>query len=218
MIRFKIPPDSVFQAILRESIKYAINVMSDVLQVYNQDDAVAKQELMRLFPEITRVFPPSLAVASLINLQRCLDSSRLYACKEHHYLLLYDVLHFYIDIHNGLVMKSRNTRERKEASLVDPYSIEKINADELLDLYFFDEDFLLDAETLLDLPDCLRESMQPEVFGLSQGLLPHPEELQLKPASEEERRGYQITPSQLFGPNSKAYPDYNWYERNHPVQ
>ena len=210
MLRFKIPPDTVFQAILRKSIDYAIDVLSDLLQVSDHDAAGTKQELMSLFPEIARVFPPSVARAALLNLHKCLDRPELYDCTDYHYLLLYDVLCFYADIHNGLVIKSRNKKEKKEASFVDPFYIEKINVNELIDLYFFNHVFLIDSESLLNLPESFRKTLRPEVFGLSQGLLPHPEELELKIDTHTDLDRYKITRSEFFGPKSKEYPDYNY--------
>lgn len=210
MLRFKIPPDAVFQAILRKSIDYAIDVISDLLQVFNHDDAGTKQELMSLFPEIGRVFPPSVAKAALMNLRTCVDRPEVYNCTEYHYLLLYDVLNFYADIHNGLVIKAKGKRTRKEASFIDPFYIEKINVDEMIDLYFFDQNFLFDAETLLKLPDSVRKTLRPELFGLCQGLLPHPEELELKIDTDMDRNRYKIESPQLFGPKSKEYPDFNY--------
>jgi hypothetical protein len=113
MLRFKIPPDTVFQAILRESISHAIDAISDLLSYHNHDDALASADFLGLFPEIARVFPPSLARSALINLRRCLDRAEIYRLSEYHYLLLHDVLSFYADIHNSLVTISRSKQEKK---------------------------------------------------------------------------------------------------------
>lgn len=208
MLRFRIPPDSVFQAILRKSIDAGIDVASDLLQVFNHDDAGTRREFMSLFPEIGRVFPPSVAKDALENLRRCLDRPEVYNCTDYHALLLYDVLNFYTAIHNGLVIKAGNKKERKEASFVDPFYIEKIQVDEIVDLYFFDQNFLLGSETLQDLPDPVRKTLRPELFGLCAGLRPHPEELELKIDDSVDSEQYRIKPSRFFGPQSKKYPDF----------
>ncbi len=211
MILFKRAPDVVFQAILRRSICYAIDIVSDLLQVFNNDDRITRQEYLSLFPEIGRVFPPSLAKAALTELRKCIDGPAVYTGTEYHYLLLYDVLNFYADVHNGLVMKAENPRKRREAAAVDPFLIERIHVDEMVDLYFFDENFLLDAETLQALPDRIRRTMRPELFGLCEGLQPHPEELELKPARGP--NGYRVMPSEFFGPASREYPDFSYHDR-----
>jgi hypothetical protein len=212
MLRFKIPSDSIFQAILRKSIDSAVDVAADLLQVFNHDDTGTRREFMSLFPEIGRVFPPSVAKAALEKLRGCLDRPEIYNCTDYHSLLLYDVLNFYAAIHNGLVIKARNKEERKEASFVDPFYIEKIQADELVDLYFFDQNFLFDSETLQNLPESVRNTLRPELFGLCAGLPPHPEELELKIDSAVDPDQYRVKPSPFFGPKSKKYPDFSYYD------
>lgn len=160
MFRFKIPPDVVFQAILRKSIGQAIDIISDLLAIYNYDDSRMEADFLVLFPEIARVYPPSLARATLINLQRCLDRPEIYHLNEYHYLLLYDVLGFYADIHNNLVAVSKSKKYKKEASFIDPYFIDKIKLDGLIELYFFDMDFLSDAESLLSFPALSRRDLR----------------------------------------------------------
>jgi hypothetical protein len=217
MIRFKRTPDAVFQSILRKSIDYAVDVISDLLQVFNLDDGGTRREFMSLFPEIGRVFPPSVAKAALIDLRNCVDSPDVYSGTEYHYLMLYDVLNFYADIHNGLVIKAKNKKKRKEAAFVDPFSIERIHVDEMLDLYFLDENFLLDADTLQELPERARKSMRPELFGLCQGLQPHPEELELKMDERSNRRRLTMKPSEFFGPRSTEYPDFSYHDSITPA-
>jgi hypothetical protein len=87
---------------------------------------------------------------------------------------------------------------------------------DILDLYFFDIDFLTDAETMLNIPDWFRSTFSPEAFGLSQGMLPHAEELELKIDTSEEASSYKVTQSDHFGPKSKAYPDFDYYFGRHP--
>jgi hypothetical protein len=212
MLRFSKAPDPVFQAILRKSLDYAIDVISDLLQVFNHDDTGTRQEFMRLFPETGRMFPPSVARAALVNLRSCLDRPDIYALTDYHYLLLYDVLNFYADVHNGLVIAAKNKKQRKEASFVDPFYVEKIHIDEIIDLYFFDQNFLLDAETLLSLPEQARKTLRPELFGVCQGLLPHPEELELKIDTHLDRDHYTMKASEYFGPESREYPDFSHFD------
>jgi hypothetical protein len=212
MIRFKRPPDAVFEAILRKSIDYAVDVISDLLSIFNHDDVVTRREYQSLFPEIGRVFPPSLAQSALKDLRACLDDPHVYRGTDYHYLMLYDVLHFYADVHNGLVIAAKDGKKRREAALVDPFFVEKIHVDEMLDLYFFNENFLLDADTLQELPQRLRRSMRPELFGLCQGMQPHPEELRLTVDAGTDCERYRSAGEEFFGPGSKEYPDFAWHD------
>ena len=63
----------------------------------------------------------------------------------------------------------------------DKYGIEEIDFDEILDLYFWDLDFLTPASTLLDMTQQDRQAVgfSREAFGVIQRWKPHKEELAL---------------------------------------
>jgi hypothetical protein len=62
-----------------------------------------------------------------------------------------------------------------------------IDFDALVDMYFWDTDFLLDAEHFAQLEPDAKASLgfSPSVFGVIQGLAPHPDELVLRRAEED---------------------------------
>jgi len=211
MLRFQRPPDVVFQAILRDSLDFSIDFI-DILTDNNENDESRVREAMEAdYSRMAKVFTPSLARTTLWNLRKRLDRPEIYSLNNYHYLLLFDVLAYYADIHSGMVAMSESGEERDEMSFVDPFCIEAIDLDGLLDLYFFDIDFLVDAETMLNIPDWFRKSYEPETFGLALGMLPHAEELELKVDASEEMVSYRVTPSDYFGPESKVYPDFDYH-------
>ena len=61
-----------------------------------------------------------------------------------------------------------------------------IDFDALIDTYFWDTDFLLDAESFARLSAEAKTNLgfSPSVFGVTQGLAPHPEELVLRRVEE----------------------------------
>ena len=61
----------------------------------------------------------------------------------------------------------------------------------LVDTYFWDTDFLLDAEGFTQLGPDQKASLgcSPSTFGVTQGLAPHPDELVLRRAEEDESTG-----------------------------
>lgn len=215
MLRFQRPPDVVFQAILRDSIDYSIDFIHILIEKNEYDESRAREDMKADCPAMAKVFTPSLARTTLLNLRRCLDRPEIYSLNNYHYLLLFDVMAYYADIHNGMVAMSENREERVEASFVDPFYIESIDVDGLLELYFFDIDFLVDAETMLNIPDWFRRTYEPETFGLSQGMLPHAEELELIIDTTEDPASYKVTQSDCFGPKSKVYPDFDYYFDKH---
>jgi hypothetical protein len=216
MLRFQRPPDVVFQAILRDSIDYSIDFIEILIGNNEYDEARARESMKADYPAMAKVFTPSLARTTLLNLRSRLDRPEVYSLNNYHYLLLFDVMAFYSDIHNDMAAISNSREEEKEASFVDPFYIESIDVDGILELYFFDIDFLADAETMLNIPDWFRSTYEPETFGLSQGMLPHAEELELKIDTSEDTGLYKVTQSDYFGPKFKVYPDFDYYYDNHP--
>jgi len=108
-----------------------------------------------------------------------------------------------------MVRTAPNTREKKKASRIAGVHIEKIKFDDLIAMYFYDTDFLFDADTVLQLGVDKRNvlGMHNETFGISQGLAPHTEELSIRLMDKE--KSELIVQSQFWGSGSKVYPDLN---------
>lgn len=211
MLRFAKAPDAVFQAILRDGLSYAIDFISDMRSA-SDDVALSREEFICYFPAAGKVFPPRLAVETLRNLFRCLDRPEIYYLNDYHYLLLYDVLDFLADVHNDGIAVSRSKRDKKNMAFVDPFYIERIDFDGIIELFFFDIDFLTSSDVMLNIPSWFKQTYNPEAFALSQGLLPHPEELALNVDTIEDPFVYKVTVPRYFGPKSKVYPDFEYYE------
>ncbi len=116
--------------------------------------------------------------------EQLLTASRapeLYQLTDYHWLLLYDCLRVYCEIHNAFA------REAPTKTLpVGPYQIGPIDFDALVDGYFWDTDFLLEGPIVAGLGPEGRQSadVSDEVFGIAQGLRPYPDELKLTPWAE----------------------------------
>lgn len=216
MLRFENPPDTVFQAILRNSLDFVVDDIAAMPDVHKNDEFLIKEDFNNTYQIMAKVFTPRLALATLKRLRECLDRSEIYYLNDYHYLLLYEALECYVVIHNDAVAISRTKKDRRETSFVDPFYIEYIDFEDVVDLFFFDIDFLTPAEAMLNMPPELKQSFNPEAFAISQGMMPHPEELALKPDRIEDPSLYKISASEYFGPASKVYPDHDYYEANHP--
>ncbi len=195
---------------------FSIDFIHILIENNEYDESRAREDMKSDCPAMAKVFTPSLARTTLLKLRKCLDRPEIYSLNNYHYLLLFDAIAYYADIHNDMIPMAESRGERKEASFVDPFYIETIDVDGLLGLYFFDTDFLTDAETMLNVPDWFRASYSPETFGLSLGMLPHDEELELKIDTDEDAGLYKVTPSDYFGPKSKVYPDFDYCHDQHP--
>ena len=113
------------------------------------------------------------------------------------------MLNFISEIHDRVSM-ARNKRGREKRGII---CRSVLYLDEIVELYFFDIDFLTSPDVMLNLPLWFKETYNPEAFALSQGMLPHPEELALKVDTMKNPRYYKVTP-QVFWPRSKLYPDW----------
>ena len=92
--------------------------------------------------------------------------------------------------------------------------VANIDFEEIVALYFFDIDFLTPPDVMLNIPSWFKETYNPETFALSQGMLPHPEELALNIDTIEDPLEYKVTAPRYFGPKSKMYPDCDYFERS----
>jgi hypothetical protein len=97
--------------------------------------------------------------------------------------------------------------EKNRSSQVGAYHIDEIRFDDLIDIYFYDIDFLMDSDTIMKLGIERRKGLgiHDETFGISQGLPPHPEELEIKKHIHEDQ-DVSIQPT-YWEPGSRVYPD-----------
>jgi hypothetical protein len=78
MLRFQRPPDVVFQAILRDSLSYSIDFINDLIGNNEYDASRTREDMKGIYPAMVKVFTPSLARTTLLNLRRRLDRPETY--------------------------------------------------------------------------------------------------------------------------------------------
>jgi hypothetical protein len=166
MLRFAQPPDAVFLAILHDALEDLQETLTDL----------EAEDWPALYPLAARCFSPDLARTTLAQLLTASRAPALYQLTDYHWLLLYDGLRVYCTVHNDYAGEAST-----QTLPVGPYQIGPINFDAVVDQYFWDTDFLLDGSTLASLSPEGRKTMDvaDEVFGIAQGLPPHPDELKL---------------------------------------
>src|SRR5262245_23555387 len=142
-------------------------------------------------------FTPELARATLVDLVEKLRLPEEYVPTDYHWLLLYECLQGQIERLNEdpllpLVNLLTALATAQDALYLTLPARSKggadfsIDFDALVDMYFWDTDFLLDAEQFarLDPAAKARLGFSPGVFGVTQGLAPHPDELVLRRVEE----------------------------------
>jgi hypothetical protein len=191
MLRFATKPDRIFLTILTQAIEEVLGSLE------LDDDPAERQETFQgLMPRSAALFGATEATAQLAALKTASATTELYQPTDYHWLLLYEALEIFCLEFN----------ESPDGLLYAGYGIERLDFDALIDLFFWDTDFLdphlselpLEARELLDI--------SPETFGLTAGLKPHPEELVLELCGEEIVKAFEEQRCVTFLPGSKDYP------------
>jgi hypothetical protein len=149
------------------------------------------------YPRSATCFTPELARATLVDLVEKLRLPEEYVLTDYHWLLMYECLQGQIERLNEdplaplvHLLTALATAQDALYLTLPPRGQEvagfSIDFDALVDMYFWDTDFLLDAEHFARLdPDAKANlGFSPSVFGVVQGLAPHPDELVLRRAKE----------------------------------
>ncbi len=178
MLRFQNYPDRIFMAILTESMEIVIDQIRELLAVHRKNE-VGTGTFESLMPNAASVFVAETALNTLKRMLHCHKGPGLYYLNDYHYLLLYDTLEHFCIFHNDMVRTAPNEFEKNKNTRIAGVHIEKINFDDLIDIYFFDIDFLMGQNVVMNLGLDMRKGLgiQDETFAISQGLAPHPEEL-----------------------------------------
>jgi hypothetical protein len=145
------------------------------------------------YPLSLMCFTRDVAHKTLLDLRAKLEAPELYVLTEYHWLLMYECLKQQIALFNdeplpSVVKRLRTLTTEKDTTYLRLSSRSKglpgvsIDFDQFIDVYFWDTDFLTDAHMFSDLtPEAKRHlGFSKEVFAVTHGLAPHPDELVLK--------------------------------------
>jgi hypothetical protein len=188
MLRFSDP----LTAAATEIFVYCLELSSDEVGDFDSPDAWCD-----LYPLSAKCFTPELARETLVDLLAKLRLPEEYVPTEYHWLLMYECLQDQTEVLNDMLPPLLIERLKTLATAQDALYLTlptrakgiasfHIDFDALLDKYFWDTDFLIDAELFARLsPDeKARLGFSPSVFGVTQGLAPHPDELILRRAEK----------------------------------
>ncbi|MCZ6689787.1 MAG: hypothetical protein O7H41_09305 [Planctomycetota bacterium] len=174
MLRFSTEPDLAFAEFLATSLEYEIDQLRD------PDDS--DEGVLANYSSRTRaIFNRQELQAQLEKLLEAHRSPAIYKLTDYHFLILHDVLQTHTEVHNDSLELSGEVRRYGDVVLG------KIDVDAVLDVYFFDTDFLIDPEDLDALGGERKEMMgfAEDTWGVVNELKPHPEELSLRDASPD---------------------------------
>ena len=150
-----------------------------------------------VYPLAATCFTRELARETLLDLLGKLRLPEEYVPTEYHWLLMYECLAVQIEVLNDMPFPALVAPLTTWATAHDALYLSlptraqgvegfHIDCDALIDTYFWDTDFLMDAESFARLSVEAKTMLgfSPSVFGVTQGLAPHPEELVLRRAEE----------------------------------
>src|SRR5499427_7399884 len=187
MLRFSSPLTAAATEIVIACLEMAADMVVDF------DPPEAWREV---YPLSAACFTPALARETLLDLLVKLRLPEVYVPTEYHWLLMYECLKVQIEVLNDMPLPSLVAQLTTLATAHDALYLSlptrarvegfHIAFEALIDTYFWDTDFLLDAESFARLSAEAKTNLgfSPSVFGVTQGLAPHPEELVLRRAEE----------------------------------
>lgn len=193
MLRFATKPDAIFPVLLNDALEEIID------QIELDPSSAEQQETFEvLMPSSAKLFGSQDAKQQLRALQTALAETSLCQPTDYHWLLLYEVLEVYSDGFNDM----------PRGRACESYGIQRIDFDLLVELFFWDNDFLDEEIPNMPLEARQRIGISPETFGLTAGMKPHPEELVLKVCDAELVKKFDAEESATFLPGSTIYPAY----------
>lgn len=143
------------------------------------------------YPLAAETFPPTLAHVTVIDMQTKLAAPEEWVPTDYHWLLLYAALETTIVYLNDGEAPEFLAEMKAAKSESDFFlETEKVELEEFVEAFFWDTDFLIDATDVANLTAQGKELLRlsPEVFGLSHGMQPHPEELVMRRWDEDDER------------------------------
>jgi hypothetical protein len=188
MLRFSDP----LTAAATEVVVSCLTISADMVVDFDPREAWREA-----YPLSAQCFTPELARATLVDLLEKLPLPEEYELTDYHWLLMYECLQVQIEVLNDdplplFVEQLKTLATAEDAVYLSCPTRAKgtagfhIDFDALIDRYFWDTDFLIDAEhfSRLSADAKARLGFSASTFGVTQGLSPHPDELVLRRSQE----------------------------------
>jgi hypothetical protein len=172
--------------------------MAGTIGLLELDEDLAEQQeaLEDVMPRSATLFDVAGVKTQLAMLHTAAEQPELYQPTDYHWLLLYEALESYCVEFN----------EIPHGVLLDDYGITRLEFDRLIDLFFWDTDFLDARIPMMPLQVRQQLDISPETFGLTAGLKPHPDELRLTLCDEDVAKDFEGQQCVTFLPGSNEYP------------
>lgn len=203
MLRFSQETDIIFTKVLAEAFKLLIDYLKNDISTFTKEE-LEGNVLQYHLAHAKRNFTVDTIIPVLQELAKRNRKPGLWELNDYHYLVIYDTLRYYCDIQNDL---ARDTGE--PILRINNYTISELDFDEIIELYFWDTDFLIEEDMFLKLGEKEKQTLgtNKELFGIVTGLKPHSSELTIKLCEDGKFDPPEPNPK-WFNPNQHCYPYY----------
>lgn len=194
MIYFQTKPDSVFSAILEEALQSGL---AEATLIAQEEDCESWEGL---FPVCANWFTPQMAVLAVKQLLQACQDPRVYRIPDTYWLLVYECLSTFCAAHNDFIED-----EREAQKTVGPFRLGYLDCGSMVQIYFWDTDFLMHANSNITLALCpCDDQMETERTKDEENGWP-PVMGKLEPVEEVLWRVE--APDEFFHSESDQYPD-----------
>jgi hypothetical protein len=167
MLRFAVRPDKAFNEIVTECLALALDLLKDEHQTDDEATSCFDQCLGAMFSR-------SELAREVERLSEARNAKVLHMPTEYHWLILADILTTGIELHNQAV-------DEFGPRIVGSVLLGRIDFEAVADIYFWDEDFLIDAEAFNAMGAETKRQMQfsDGAFAVVNRMKPHPADLEM---------------------------------------
>lgn len=203
MLRFANNPDVIFTKILEKAFALMIDELTNDDYEYSKEELIGGK-LQYFMAHAKRNFTVETVVPVLHELAKYNRRAGLWEINDYHYLVIHDTLKYFCDLENDFARETS-----KPILSVKSYRIYELDFEEIIEFYFWDEDFLFEEDTIINLASNGKQQLgiSDVVFGIATGLKPHSEELKIKLFKKGPFEPLAPDPMR-FKLNSKRYPDF----------
>jgi len=200
MILFMRRPDRAFRTIIERALEGMRDLLAESIR---WDEPVDWPDAC---PTSARCFSPESARDEIERLIATLRDDEVFQVTDYHWLLLYECLAYFCEVFNDADAPTR----RAYLGDGELASIDFIDLETLVEVFFWDTDFLFATKSLDELGTDGRAMMgiSDEAFGIAHGLAPHRDDLVLGRVQPEivARTWEDDESGPLFDPRSPHYP------------
>lgn len=201
MLDFQQTPDVIFYKIIENAINYSVPMIEDT------EDG----DYYEIMPYASKIFKREDALKAISELLKYHKAAGVWYITDYYYLLLYDMLDSYISMIN-------DEGDINKYLKIDKYKIKRIDYEALLNLYFYDLDFLFGVDDNLVIANPIIKKnlrISDESCKISNRMLPDKNDLRIWKNNDNQEKGDKPVKTRMYGKGSTEYPDFEYFKKHY---